>query len=103
MVEVGQRHYPYLPVDRLLTDRYQAIDRIRQVSAPVLVIAGDRDQVVPLEFSRRLFDAAVSPKTMLVIRGADHNDDTLLAGEEMIAAIVDFLQPVRAAQSQARS
>ncbi len=40
--------------------------------------------------------AAVAPKTLLVLLDADHNnDDALLAGDEMIRAIVRFLQPLR--------
>jgi fermentation-respiration switch protein FrsA (DUF1100 family) len=94
MADVGQHHYPFLPVRLLLRDRFAAIDQIPLVGAPLLVIAGGRDRIVPLEHSRRLYDAAAAPKTLLVIPGADHNDDELLAGDQMIQAIVRFLQPL---------
>ena len=74
--------------------RFAAIDQIRRIRVPLLVIAGGRDRIVPIENSRRLYDAAVAPKTLLVLPNADHNDDELLAGEEMIRAIVHFLQPL---------
>jgi hypothetical protein len=57
----------------------------------VLVIAGDRDTIVPLEFSRRLYDAAADPKEFVTIAGADHNDDELLSGAEMVDATVRFI------------
>jgi hypothetical protein len=91
---VGQLHYPFLPVRLLLRDRTAAIDQIRRIGVPLLVVAGGRDQIVPIENSRRLYDAAVASKTLLVLPNADHNDDELLAGEEMIRAIVHFLQPL---------
>jgi fermentation-respiration switch protein FrsA (DUF1100 family) len=94
MADVGQHHYPFLPVRLLLRDRFAAIDQVPQIGAPLLVIAGDRDRIVPIEYSRRLFDAAKPPKTLLVIPGADHNDDELLAGNEMVQAIVRLLQPL---------
>jgi fermentation-respiration switch protein FrsA (DUF1100 family) len=94
MADVGRHHYPFLPVRLLLRDRFAAIDLIQRVRAPVLVIAGGRDQIVPVDHSRRLYDAAAPPKTLLVIPGADHNDDALLAGDEMVQAIVRFLQPL---------
>jgi fermentation-respiration switch protein FrsA (DUF1100 family) len=94
MVDLGRRHYPLLPVRLFLRDRFQAIDRIRGLRVPVLVIAGERDRIVPIENSRRLYDAVVAPKTLLVLPGADHNDEELLTGEEMIGAIVKFLQPL---------
>ncbi len=95
MADVGQHHYPLLPVRLLLRDRFAAIDRIRRIRVPLLVIAGGRDRIVPIDNSRRLYEAAVAPKTLLVLPDADHNDDALLAGGEMIGAIVRFLQPLR--------
>ncbi len=95
MADVGQHHYPLLPVRLLLRDRFAAIDRIRRIRVPLLVIAGGRDRIVPIDHSRRLYEAAVAPKTLLVLPDADHNDDALLAGDEMIRAIVRFLQPLR--------
>ena len=94
MADVGQHHYPFLPVRLLLRDRFAAIEQIGRIRVPLLVIAGGQDRIVPIENSRRLYDAAVAPKTLLVLPNADHNDDDLLAGEEMIRAIVHFLRPL---------
>ena len=95
MADVGQHHYPFLPVRLLLRDRFAAIDQIRRIRVPLLVIAGGHDRIVPIENSRRLYDAAVAPKTLLVLPDADHNDDELLAGDEMVRAIVRFLHPLK--------
>ena len=94
MADVGQYHYPFLPVRLLLRDRFPAIDQIRRIRAPLLVVAGGRDRIVPIDHSRRLYDAAMGPKTLRVLPDADHNDDELLAGNEMIQAIVRFIQPL---------
>jgi fermentation-respiration switch protein FrsA (DUF1100 family) len=94
MADLGQHHYPFLPVRFLLRDRFAAIDQIRRIRVPLLVIAGAHDRVVPIESSRRLYDAVVAPKTLLVLPDADHNDYELLAGDEMIRAIVHFLRPL---------
>ena len=93
--DLGQHHYPFLPVRLLLRDRFAPIDQIGQVSAPLLVIAGGQDQIVPIEYSRRLSDAAMGPKTFVVLPDADHNDYELLAGDEMIQAMITFLQRLR--------
>jgi hypothetical protein len=94
MGDVGQHHYPFLPVRLLLRDRFAAIDQIQRIRVPLLVIAGGSDRIVPIEHSRRLYDAANEPKTLLVVPDADHNDYDLLAGKPMIDAIVRFLQPL---------
>ena len=91
LVEVGQTHYPFLPVRLLLQDRFAAIDDIRHVSCPLLVLAGDRDRIIPLGLSRRLYDVATTAKELVIVAGADHNDIELLAGDEMLAAIRRFL------------
>ena len=92
LADVGGHHYPFLPVRLLLRDRFASIDRAGHIRSPVLVIAGDRDSIVPIEYTRRFYDAVASRKTLVEIRGADHNDDQLLAGDEMIQAIVRFLR-----------
>jgi uncharacterized protein len=92
MVDLGQVHYPLLPVRWLLRDRYASIDRIGQVSCPLLVIAGDRDRIVPPEQSRRIYEAAAEPKTLVMLPHVDHNDAALVRGPAMIAAIDRFLK-----------
>lgn len=85
MADVGSYHYPVLPVRLLLRDSFAAIDRIAHVRAPLLVIAGDADSIVPLEHSRRLHDAAPGPKAFVVLKGADHNDAALTSGPIVVA------------------
>ena len=92
MTDVGSHHYSILPVRLLLRDRYAAIDVIAQVRAPLLVIAGDADGIVPLEQSRRVHDAARSPKAFVVIQGADHNDAALTAGPIVVAETMRLLK-----------
>lgn len=91
MVAVGRVHYPILPVRLLLRDRFASIERIADVRAPLLVIAGDRDGIVPLEQSRTLFEAATSRKALVVVEGADHNDAALVAGPVVVAETMRFL------------
>lgn len=92
LADVGRTHYPWLPVAQLLTDRYPSIDRIGNLSAPLLVIAGERDTIVPAELSERLYEAAPEPRQFRLIRGADHNDPDLLDGPEVVDEIVGFLR-----------
>jgi fermentation-respiration switch protein FrsA (DUF1100 family) len=89
--DVGATHYPWLPVRRLLMDRYPSIDRISSVGAPVMVIAGDRDDIVPEALSRRLYEAANEPKRYVLVPGAGHNDPALLDGRQMLTEIQRFL------------
>jgi fermentation-respiration switch protein FrsA (DUF1100 family) len=75
----------------LLSDRYPALEQIGRVEAPVLVVAGERDRIVPAALSRRLYEAARGPKRWVALPGLDHNDSALVAGAPFITAVVSFL------------
>jgi hypothetical protein len=87
ITDVAAHHYWFLPVRALLRDRFDSLARIGSVRCPVAVVAGDRDRVVPINFSMRLFDAAAQPKTFLTVPGADHNDFDLVAGPAIVDAL----------------
>lgn len=92
--EVGSHHYPWLPVAPLIRDRFPIDAQIANVRAPVLIIAGEADDIVPVRFSRAVHERAAEPKRLVVFAGVGHNDPELLAGERMIAAIIEFLAEV---------
>jgi uncharacterized protein len=102
LAEVGRFHYPLLPVRWLLRDRFASCEFIARVFSPLLVIAGDRDSIVPPAHSRRLFEAAREPRRFVIIKDADHNDASLLSGSEMIARIVEFLRNVASDKNATR-
>lgn len=91
LASIGARHYPLLPVRWFLKDRYPSIDRIGRITSPLLFIAGDADRIVPIGDTEQLYDAANEPKTLVTIRDADHNDEALMVGPEVMAAIRKFL------------
>jgi fermentation-respiration switch protein FrsA (DUF1100 family) len=94
LAEVGQHHYPLLPVSLLLADRYESAAVVGRLAAPLLVVAGERDRVVPAAHSRRLFAAAPEPKRLVLLPGADHNDHELNAGPSLLAELRAFLAGV---------
>jgi uncharacterized protein len=96
LAEVGRLHYPWLPVSLLLADRYDAAGRVGRLAAPLLVVAGERDRIVPAAHSRRLFDAAPQPKRFVLLPGADHNDLDLIAGPRLLEEVMAFLRGVPA-------
>jgi fermentation-respiration switch protein FrsA (DUF1100 family) len=91
LADVGRVHYPWLPVGWFLTERYPSIDRIASLSVPVMIIAGDRDDVVPESLSRKLYDAAPDPKRYLLIPGTGHNDLELVGGQRVLKEVATFL------------
>ena len=80
MVDVARSHYPWLPVNAILVDRYPSVQRIPRVSCPIVAMHGDNDSVVQQQFGRRLFDAAPSvssgnvEKKWISLQNVGHND-----------------------------
>jgi fermentation-respiration switch protein FrsA (DUF1100 family) len=95
MTEIGRYHYPYLPVGWLLRDRYPSLERAGSLTCPTLVIAGERDGIIPAEHSSRLHAAISADKRLVVIPGADHNDAALFDGQRLLTELLDFVASVK--------
>jgi fermentation-respiration switch protein FrsA (DUF1100 family) len=63
---------------------------VPQVRAPVLVIHGTADQVVPWQLGRRLYALAPGPRAYLWVAGAGHNDLVEVAGERYWRSLENF-------------
>ncbi len=87
--ELGRLHYPFLPAS-LIPDAYPTVRRIHDLRAPLLVLHGDRDDIVPLSQGRELFEAAPEPKNMHVFHGVGHNDLLQLAGAEFARVVASW-------------
>jgi fermentation-respiration switch protein FrsA (DUF1100 family) len=74
IVDVALLTYPYLPVRPLLVDRYESDRHIAGVRAPVLILHGERDTVIPVEMGRALFQLANEPKRLVTYPQGDHVD-----------------------------
>jgi fermentation-respiration switch protein FrsA (DUF1100 family) len=88
VVEVAQYHYSSVPASVLMRDRFDSISSIGKVKAPILVLHGERDRVVPVRFGRALFNAAPEPKEFWFAGEAGHED---LARFGALDAVVDFV------------
>ena len=91
LAAAARYHFPYLPAGLLLRDRYASADAIGRIRCPVVVITAAHDSIVPAEHSRRLYDLANEPKRLVVIEGADHNDEALTSGPRVINAVSEVL------------
>ena len=72
--------------------RYDNEAKVSRLAVPRLVLHGDRDEVVPFEQGRRVFDRAPEPKRFFAIPGAGHNDTYLVGGDAYWAVVRDFLE-----------
>jgi uncharacterized protein len=75
LVDVAAEHYPFVPVRFLLKHRFESVERAQLLEVPLLVIAGQQDNIVSPPHAQRLFDAwGGKKKQILVLEGVGHND-----------------------------
>jgi fermentation-respiration switch protein FrsA (DUF1100 family) len=72
--KMAQMEYPYLPAKYLVLDRFEKEEKIRNIHAPLLIVNGADDQLIPPSQGRRLYDLANEPKQFHSIPGRGHND-----------------------------
>ena len=89
IADIARRRYPFVPVDWLLRDRFELLSRIGKVQAPVLVMVGALDTIVPPAMGQAVFEAASEPKMIWLAPNAGHND-LFIAGAPDVAR--DFLR-----------
>jgi fermentation-respiration switch protein FrsA (DUF1100 family) len=86
--DVGAERYWFVPVRLLMKDQFRSDLRIGKVTAPVLVLHGDQDQVVPFALGERLYGLINAPKRFVGFPGAGHND---LGAHGAVEAAKQFL------------
>ena len=74
MLALAELHYPKLPSRFFMTDRYMSVAHIAQVTAPLLIIHGERDVTVPASMGRELYAKAGKPKHIEIFSDAGHAD-----------------------------
>ena len=73
LVEVGKRHYPFLPVNWMLRHRFDSVALAPAIKAPLLCIVATDDEIIPAVHSKRLYDAWGGEKRWVGLEGAGHN------------------------------
>ena len=87
--EVGARLLPFIPVELLARDRFDTRTLAPRVKIPVLIIHGNRDELIPVSMAQSL--AQLFPHSrLLVIPEARHNDILEVDRTSTLRAIVDF-------------
>lgn len=80
--------YPFIPVSLLMKDQFHSDARIGKVTAPILILHGQRDHIIPFAYGQRLFEMAPEPKQFVSFPSGEHEDLDLHGAQ---AAVRDFL------------
>ncbi|MEH6823526.1 MAG: alpha/beta hydrolase [Motiliproteus sp.] len=88
---IAQDRFPIYPMTILLKDKYDSVDRIKEIESRTLVILAEHDKVIPLKYSVRLIEAFPEQQiTVKTILGAGHNN--LSDGDEYYVLLQNFME-----------
>jgi pimeloyl-ACP methyl ester carboxylesterase len=76
----------------ILPERYDAIGALKRVEAPLLVIHGTEDEIIPFRHGEEIYAAASGRKENFWVRGGRHNDLFDVAGIEIVQRVADFVE-----------
>jgi fermentation-respiration switch protein FrsA (DUF1100 family) len=93
IADVASLTYWYVPVSWLMLDQFRSLDIIERVKAPILILHGIDDRIIPFGFGEQLYAAAPEPKRFIRIAGGNHSRNLEQGG---MAAVEDFLAAVEA-------
>jgi len=89
MVNVGKKHYPFLPVGFLLKDKFESYKKIKKILIPVLVLHGKKDKIVPFAMGKKMYELANEPKFSYFKEYGDHMMDY---DTELLITLKKFIQ-----------
>ena len=69
-----QYAWGWLPVELVLTQRFDSLEKIAEVRAPTLFVHGKEDRLVPPEMAEQLYAASKAPKRLVIVDGAGHSN-----------------------------
>ena len=91
MVDFKKGLFWLFPIDFLLTQRFDSLSKVDRLQMPVLFIHGTADNVVPVEMSKKLFDAAPDPKQLYIVPDGGHTNVAQIGGAEYLQIVSQFL------------
>ena len=80
---------PYLPVNLILKDKFNSIKKIKLIEAPILIMHGKKDKIVPFNMGLRIYEGANNPKFNYFNNNDDHMMDF---NEDMIISLENFIK-----------
>jgi uncharacterized protein len=87
-LDVAEARFPFMPVKLLMHDQFHSIDYIKDIHAPLLILHGAKDQVVPIALGERMLVAANEPKRFVRFPNGQHTDLDHFGAAEMVRKFI---------------
>ena len=87
MVDAAKNFYPYVPVNLLLKDKFENFKKVKNINAPILVMHGEVDKIVPFSMGKKIYEIANNPKYSYFTKYDDH---MMEYDENLVLALKSF-------------
>lgn len=91
LAELGNELYRPIPIGYLVYGSLRTADWLRKASLPVLVVHGERDEVISFRLGKTLYDQLSQPKEFLSSAVAEHSGFAEAEGERFYSTVSRFL------------
>jgi fermentation-respiration switch protein FrsA (DUF1100 family) len=89
--DMSRTVFPLIPLGWAVRSKLDAVGKVPHLKLAKLFLHDTRDEIVPYDLGRKLFEKAGNPKTFYAIEGAGHNDTYILGGVEYYDALNRFI------------
>jgi fermentation-respiration switch protein FrsA (DUF1100 family) len=91
MPDASKKHYPFMPISIILKHRYETLNKLKNISCPIVIVHSRNDEVIPFSHAEINFERANQPKKFIELRGG-HGNGFLLSERDYVAGLQDALQ-----------
>ena len=91
MPDASKKHYPFMPISIILKHRYETLNKLKNISCPIVIVHSRNDEVIPFSHAEINFERANQPKKFIELRGG-HGNGFLLSKRDYVAGLQDALQ-----------
>ena len=88
--EIAKELFPFIPSSLVKDDFWDSKELIKKINTPVLISHGDKDEIVPVSHSYKLYEMANEPKKLIILKDATHNDISNYFTEEYFETLKEL-------------
>lgn len=87
---VSSYKWGWLPLGPLITQRFEAVERVKHIGSPLLVVHGSEDNTIQPELGRKLFEAATGQKRFVLVEGGSHHNTNAMGQPQYRVALAEL-------------
>ena len=88
---VSGSEWGWVPLSLLITQRFEAVSKVKNIGSPLLVVHGGEDRLILPDLGRKLFEAAAEPKRFILVKGGSHHNTNLVGLPQYRQALAELM------------